>query len=115
MHEYSIVGSLIERIHAEAAERGATSISRVWISIGELSGVDPELLVTAYETFREHTICAQADLSVKRIPARWVCPGCERSIAEDAPLSCPVCEMPAQLRAGDEIMLERIEMEVSHV
>jgi Zn finger protein HypA/HybF involved in hydrogenase expression len=28
-------------------------------------------------------------------------------------LRCPDCGLPAALRAGDEIVLERIEMEVS--
>lgn len=115
MHEYSIVGALIERVRAEAAERGASSVSRVWVSIGELAGVDPELLVTAYETFREHTICEKAELSVNHVSARWQCPRCARGIADDAPLYCPDCSTPARLMSGDEILLERIEMEVSHV
>ena len=115
MHEYSIVGSLIERVNAEAQERGATSVSRVWVSIGELAGVDADLLLTAYETFRDHTICKDAELSVKRVPARWACPSCDRTIEDGSPLRCPQCSAPANLRSGDEILLERIEMEVEDV
>ena len=115
MHEYSIVGSLIERVNVEAQQRGATSVSRVWVSIGELAGVDADLLLTAYETFRDHTICAHADLSLTRVPARWVCTNCERVIEDGAPLRCFDCCTPASLRSGDEILLERIEMEVDHV
>jgi hydrogenase nickel incorporation protein HypA/HybF len=47
MHEYSIVGSLMQRVEAEARQRGATSVGRIRIALGELSGVDPELLASA--------------------------------------------------------------------
>ena len=55
MHEYSIVQALLERVAAEARARRATSVHRLTIRIGELSGVEPELLATAYATFRERT------------------------------------------------------------
>ncbi len=115
MHEYSVASSLIDRVKTEARQRGATSVSRVWVSIGELAGVDADLLLTAYEIFRDHTICKDAELSVKRVPARWACPSCDRTIEDGASLRCPQCSAPANLRSGDEILLERIEMEVEDV
>ena len=62
MHEYSIVQALLERVEAEAAARGAVAVERVVVQIGELSGVEIELLATAYDTFRERTICERAPL-----------------------------------------------------
>ena len=112
MHEYSIVQSLVDRVAAEAAARGATSVHRLSISIGELSGVDPELLITAYKTFRGRTICEDADLDLKVVPARWACERCGQKIQPGSPLRCVVCDRPARLAEGDEIMLDRIEMEV---
>ena len=76
MHEYSIVQALVERVEAEARARHAAAVHRLSIRIGELSGVDVELLTTAYATFRERTICQTAELDVQRIPARWECPDC---------------------------------------
>jgi hydrogenase nickel incorporation protein HypA/HybF len=112
MHEYSIVQALLERVAAEAHARRATSVHRLTIRIGELSGVEPELLATAYATFRERTICERAELDLRTIAARWECPDCGRAISRGAPLTCAVCARPARLAAGDEIMLDRIEMEV---
>ena len=112
MHEYSIVQALVERVAAEAQARQATSVQRLSIRIGELSGVEPELLTTAYETFRERTICEGAALDLQMVAARWECPDCGRVIGRGDRLTCPVCAVPAHLVQGDEIMLDRIEMEV---
>ncbi|MBI2213034.1 MAG: hydrogenase maturation nickel metallochaperone HypA [Acidobacteria bacterium] len=115
MHEYSIVQSLMNRVEAEAAERRATAVKALTLRIGELSGVEPVLLTTAFETFVEKTICEGATLSIIRVPVSWACPRCERSIVQGAFLQCPECSVPATLRSGDEIILERIEMEVPDV
>jgi len=80
VHEYSIVQALVERVGAEARARRATAVHRLAIRIGELSGVEPELLRTAYETFRERTICEGAALDVQVVAARWECPGCGRAV-----------------------------------
>ena len=112
MHEYSIVQALIARVDAEARARGATAVHRLSISIGELSGVEPALLTTAYETFRERTICEHAELNMQVVEAQWACRDCGREIARGALLTCPSCARPAHLARGDEIMLDRIEMEV---
>ncbi len=84
MHEYSIVGALIERVEREAAARHATRVVRVHVRLGEFAGVEPELLVTAYDTFRERTVCEGAPLVLDRVP-------------------------------GDDLILQRIEMEVPDV
>ena len=112
MHEYSIVQALMERVNAEAQARHATAVHRLSIRIGELSGVEVELLTTAYETFRERTICAGAELDVQMVAARWECPACGRAMSRGELLSCPSCAVPARLAQGDEIMLDRIELEV---
>jgi hydrogenase nickel incorporation protein HypA/HybF len=112
VHEYAIVQALVERVHAEARARRATAVHRLSIRIGELSGVEVELLTTAYETFRERTICERAELDVQIVAARWECPSCGHAIGRGNLLSCPACAVPARLTQGDEIMLDRIEMEV---
>jgi hydrogenase nickel incorporation protein HypA/HybF len=112
MHEYSIVQALVERVAAEARARHAVAVHRLSVRVGELSGVDVGLLATAYETFRERTVCERAELEVQTIPARWECPGCRRALPRGERLVCPACAVPARLVAGDEILLERVELEV---
>jgi hydrogenase nickel incorporation protein HypA/HybF len=112
VHEYSIVEALLARVDAEARIRRATAVHRLTVRIGELSGVEIDLLTAAYATFRDRTICAQAVLDVLPVAAAWACPQCGRPIEQGAMLQCPRCGVPARLAQGDEILLDRIEMEV---
>lgn len=112
MHEYSLIQALVERVEAEARSRCAVSVQRLAVRIGESAGVDVELFKTAYFTFRERTMCERADLDVQIVPVQWACEQCGAPIERGQPLRCPRCQLPARLIAGDEIILDRIEMEV---
>jgi len=113
MHEYALVEALVRRVEEEARERSALAVHALSVRVGELSGVDPELFQTAYDTFRAGTICASASLAVRRVEATWSCPRCRRSIVRGAILACPDCREPARLDdGGDALTLDRIEMEV---
>ncbi|MDH3653244.1 MAG: hydrogenase maturation nickel metallochaperone HypA [Myxococcales bacterium] len=115
MHEYSIVASLIDRVQHEAALHGGSRVHRLHVKIGELSGVEVDLLKTAFDTFRERTICAGAELAIDTVAPAWACPSCDRSLALGAILRCDDCGRPARMVQGDEIILERIEMEAPDV
>jgi len=112
MHEYSIIQSLVDSVAAAVGTREA-SVHRVDVAIGELAGVDCTLLATAFENFREGTLCERALLTIDRIPARWECSRCGTDVARGGFLRCPRCDAPAHLAAGDEIVLQRIELEVA--
>jgi hydrogenase nickel incorporation protein HypA/HybF len=111
MHEYSIIQSLVDSVEAAAARRGP--VHRIEVRIGELSGVDCELLATAYDVFRAGTICETATMAIERVPAVWACPKCKAAIERGTMLRCRDCNEPARLVTGDEIVLQRIELEVA--
>ena len=115
MHEYSIVQALYDKVVAEAASRGARSVQAVRVRIGELSGVDVGLLETAWETFRVRTLCDAASLEIARIPAEWLCVSCGAAVPKGGILRCGTCGGAARLAAGDEIVLQQIDMEVGDV
>jgi Zn finger protein HypA/HybF involved in hydrogenase expression len=74
--------------------------------------VEPDLLASAFSLVRERTVCQEADLAIEWVPTRWQCPRCETPIPAGEVLRCNRCQVPARLAAGDEIILERVEMEV---
>jgi len=113
MHEYSIVAALVEQVEIAAVPRAI--VRRVHVKLGENAGVDPALLRTAFETFRARTICDGAELSLTEVATTWRCGRCDCPIARGAPLQCPTCGQPARMAGGDEIILERIEMEIPDV
>jgi hydrogenase nickel incorporation protein HypA/HybF len=115
MHEYSVVQALIERVDAEVRARGAHAVHRLSVRVGELSGLDVGLFATAYATFRDRTVCSEAELCVTVVPVRWQCRRCEVEVGGGRALQCPRCGGQVRLTAGDEIVLDRIEMEVADV
>ena len=59
------------------------------------------------------SMAAHADLDIETVGACWRCRTCDRDLDRGAVLRCPVCGGPGRLQGGDEIILDRIEMEVS--
>jgi|SRR5690348_5956573 hydrogenase nickel incorporation protein HypA/HybF len=112
MHEYSIVQALYDAVAAQAAARGARAVNTVRVRIGEMSGVDPGLLDTAWKMFRVRTICEAAALDVEIVAVQWECSACGSPVSRGGVLACTACGAPAQLKHGDEILLDRIVMEV---
>ena len=131
MHEYSIIQSLVDAVeksvtgyrcqvpgaqpsagNRQPATGHVSKVHRIEVRIGELSGVDTGLLATAYEVFRAGTCCDSATMKIDRVPAHWQCPKCSGDITRGAVLRCPLCKEPARLVSGDEIILQRIELEV---
>jgi hydrogenase nickel incorporation protein HypA/HybF len=113
MHEYGIVQTLLQRVEEETAGRGAAAVRRIRLRLGELAGVETELLREAYRVFRERSVCAQADLDIVSAPAVWACSRCGAELPRGARPWCEHCLAPARLIRGDEIVLERIELEVA--
>lgn len=112
MHEYSLVKTLMARVEQEARQRGAVAVRRVSMKVGELSGVDPELLATAFDTSKPGTLCAAATLEVRYVKVRWACRGCGTVIAAGEVLRCPSCGGAARLVDGNEMLLETMDLEV---
>jgi hydrogenase nickel incorporation protein HypA/HybF len=113
MHEYSLVEALIRRVEEEARRRKAIAVHGLSVRIGELAGVEPELFRTAYDTFRAGTLCEQATLTLKTIPAAWACPACQVAIPRGEVLTCAACGQPARLAEGsDALTLDGIDLEV---
>ncbi|HXJ84724.1 MAG TPA: hydrogenase maturation nickel metallochaperone HypA [Candidatus Methylomirabilis sp.] len=116
MHEYSLAQALVEQVEREARARGALTVHRVTVRIGPLSGVEPDLLVTAYGHLRAGTLCAGAELDVAGERVAWCCEACGVALVPGSALCCPDCGLPARLAGGDALVLERIELEVpAHV
>ncbi len=113
MHEYSIVQALLERVQEQVDAHGAVAVHSLRVRIGEVAGVEIDLFQSAFELFREQSVCAGAELEVVPVAASWTCPGCQRTMRRGEILRCSACGQPARLVAGDEIILERVELEVA--
>jgi len=112
MHEYSLILSLIERVEQEIRSHHASAARRITISVGELSGVEADLLSYAFEIAREDTLLRTTELQVNSVAARWQCAGCARDVDSQKGLVCDNCGNPAHLVGGGEIIFESVELEL---
>jgi hydrogenase nickel incorporation protein HypA/HybF len=115
VHEYSIVQALLNRVQESLRGYEVRSVRTLRLRVGELSGVDSGLLRTAYELCTPGTLCDGAELLIEDVPARWHCPRCQRDAEAGERLACPACGGTVRLLEGDEILLEKIDLEVESV
>jgi hydrogenase nickel incorporation protein HypA/HybF len=112
VHELSICQALIEQVEAVAREAEAVQVVQVRVSIGPLSGVEPQLLEQAFLLARAGSIAATASLLIDQLPIRVSCRQCgQETAAEAANLACGNCgDWHTQLVSGDELVLSQVEL-----
>ena len=113
MHEYSIVQALIEQCDDLAKENETTKILKVIVKIGVLSGVEVDLFKSAFETFKEKTICDGSELVINMQPLVIKCFECSsENILEENNFLCPSCNsLNVQAVDGEDMYLMSLEME----
>ena len=112
MHELGIVFYIIDDVKEAAANAGATTVTRVTLDLGEVSGVVPELLQDAWKwAVKREPLMDEAVLEVVELPAVTLCESCgaEYGTVEHGK-TCPECGSAAtHLLRGREVMIREIE------
>jgi len=113
MHELSLVASVFEVLEEEARKHGARRVVRVVLRVGVMSGVVPELLESAFETYKIGTIAETARLEIVPVPVRLRCPDCGgEAVREDADFSCAACgSRRVEIVEGRDLVVGTIELE----
>jgi len=113
MHELSLVASVFEVLEEEARKHGARRVVRVVLRVGVMSGVVPELLESAFETYKIGTIAETARLEIVSVPVRLRCPDCGgEAVREDADFSCAACgSRRVEIVEGRDLVVGTIELE----
>ena len=112
MHEYSIVQSLIESCEENAKVNNAKEITKVVVKIGVMSGVEPDLLQVAFDTFKEVSICKNSEFIINMQPILVRCFNCSiESTLEKSQYLCPLCNS-AKLDVidGEDMYLMQLEL-----
>ena len=113
MHEYSIVQSLLDSCEEHARKNEASKVTKVVVKIGVMSGVEPDLLKTAFDTFKEETICSNAEFILNIQPIIILCHKCKvESTLKNREYCCPKCEsVELEILDGEEMYLMQLELE----
>ena len=112
MHEYSIVQSLLDQCEEIAKENEVEKVTKVICKIGVLSGVEIHLLQTAFDTFKEGTICDGAELTLNHQKIKLQCQSCQATFEiDDIHYECISCEsLDVKVIDGEDMYLMSLEM-----
>ncbi|MCW8825744.1 MAG: hydrogenase maturation nickel metallochaperone HypA [Gammaproteobacteria bacterium] len=113
MHELSICQALIEQVEQIAIEHSALCVTDIYLTIGPLSGVEPHLVEQAFPIAAAGTVAEKAKLTIDKSPVKVYCESCgTETIVAANRLLCGECgTWQTQLRGGDEMILQRVELE----
>ena len=113
MHEQSIVESLLALALENAEKAKASKILRIYVVVGELSGVVKEAVDFYFSFLSRDTIAAQASLFFMYIPAQLRCRNCNTVFSpENFNFHCPNCkEQQIEIIGGRELYIDSMEVE----
>jgi len=92
VHELGIAEEVYRGSRSAVATYAAARLERVRVAVGELTAIEPELLVFAWEAVTAGGPDAGAALEVERRPARQFCPTCRADRPRDAGVWLRRCE-----------------------
>lgn len=114
MHEFSVARSLLREVERiVSAEAPACRVIEVRVQVGEFSGVDPDLLESAFGELAPASSACGARLLVHRLPLRATCADCGRTFGVvDFRFECSACaSREVAIVSGDELLLDAVTME----
>ncbi|MEX0613442.1 MAG: hydrogenase maturation nickel metallochaperone HypA [Pirellulales bacterium] len=113
MHERSLVKALLRQVEGVAAEHPGSHVLSIRVRIGEFSGVEPELLASAYDDLVMNTPFCGAALDLERVPLEGVCEQCgSRFGIERFNFQCAKCgSLRLTVHGGEEMLLDAVTME----
>ncbi|MFB3894772.1 MAG: hydrogenase maturation nickel metallochaperone HypA [bacterium] len=68
MHEYGIAENILKTALAEAAKHQAKKIVTIYVRLGQMNFLKPEVLQSAFEIVAKDTIAASAKTVVEEVP-----------------------------------------------
>lgn len=113
MHEMGIVASILEAATEAAEEAGATKITEIHISVGDLTEIVDFALDFAFDALTPGTIAEGGKLVVTHIPPKSRCGECGAEFEHGRfEVTCPECgSFLATPLQGRELRIDNIEIE----
>jgi len=112
MHELSITQNILSIVLEQAKVAKANKITKINLTIGELSGVVNECVQFYFDIISKDTIAAEASLSFERPPTKLRCRNCAATFSpDDLDWTCPNCrEQKVEIVSGRQCYVESIEV-----
>lgn len=110
MHEYALVRSLLAQVEKLVTEQGGGAVDEIRLECGPLSGVEPALMLSAFDLLPKPYSLRQSTLVVESIPLEVRCRECGVVFqTELCRLRCPACDSGnTDVIRGEGIVLDRV-------
>jgi len=104
----------MEQLEKVVAENGAKRIAGITLSVGTLSGVDPDALEMAFPFAAESTVAQDARLTFETVPAGAFCKDCSLAYQPEFPFfACEKCGSGnVEITGGRELLIKSVELEI---
>lgn len=80
MHELTICLNIMRSIEKQAYTQNIHCVNKVWLEIGELTGIEIEAIRFSFPIAASKTIAAKAELVIATIPGLAFCRNCKTEI-----------------------------------
>ncbi len=112
MHELPVTMSILSIVLEHAKTVKASKVSRINLTIGELSGIVPEFIELQFGFLSKDTVAAGASLSFHQPPTRLRCRNCATTFSPDNQnWDCPnCCKQEIEIVSGRECYVESMEV-----
>lgn len=114
MHEFTIMSSALKNIKVSLAEANIKLVSKIYLSVGTLSGVSIPALEYAYLSIDKDILFQNTELIINEPDIIIWCDKCnlETHILDEYVLQCPECHSYSnRIISGKELLIERVIVE----
>jgi len=110
MHELGILNSMIHTLEKTVRDEGLTSVDKIVIEVGELSGIVPDYLMKCWPAARYKTFMENTELEMTVVPGIVRCRGCGRVFnAVYSDLVCPDCGgQDLEILEGNDMIIQEL-------
>lgn len=112
MHELGIVRRLLSQVRELQAANGGGAVREICVQLGPLSGVEAELMQSAFQQLRVPAALSEATLTITSVALEACCRACDLHF--QPPLfrfRCPLCGGDdTEILQGDGVILESVAL-----
>jgi hydrogenase nickel incorporation protein HypA/HybF len=113
MHEFSLAKALWEQVERLRRQHRAGRVLSVRVGVGEMCGVEPDLLGRAFSQITAHGQAGSPALELERVPLEARCEECGSEFGvRNFRFICPRCESPhVTLLRGEHLILQEVTLD----
>ena len=114
MHEISIINSIVRTLEVTFKPAKLEKMTAIYLKIGPLSNIEPQLLHNAYEAYYQHDQRYQrVCLHIESTPLQIRCQSCDHiTNVKNYHFICEKCYTPSkQIIQGEEMLIHKVEFE----